>query len=114
MVGLARASGVSLDWLANGEGPMHSEDEHLGGEEIDRDMLRDVMAAIEMIIEDEQRPMEPTLKADLTLAMYDYYMDKEGEAWKPGDTAKIIRLFKDKTNTLGGINELPEGKKRRG
>lgn len=95
LIAIADATGVSIDWIATGDGPM-MRGEATGSvvactrPHLDTELLHLVVEAIEEGLRQVDRIMEPMAKADLVLAVYDLYTDME----QPVDKVKILKLIK--------------------
>lgn len=92
VVRLGKASGYSVAWLADGEGPMLLADLNpltpAGALDIAR--MRLAIEAVEEGLEAAKRTMAPAKKADLVLAVYDL-LDDATEASK-GKVLKLVKL----------------------
>lgn len=109
-VSLAKALGCTIDWLLTGEGPVYdpkrtkveyaSAGMLRAGEPIkkivakqaalDADLLETVIEVIEEALEDSDRELPPTKKAQLVVAIYDLYQDSK----KDVDKTSVLRLVK--------------------
>jgi len=100
LVGLARAAGVSLEWLATGEESLRnsvhesSASHSVSANEFDKilEKVENAVFIIESALEKRGASMSPEKKGKLTAMCVDYLYDLP-EDEKP-DTAKILRLVK--------------------
>ena len=92
LVLLARAGGVTIEWLATGEGPMKAEEGAPAPlpAKINVDLLRSCIGAVESYI--KLKGAEPSLeiKAGLTAALY-RYAEARGMA-EPEDMKEFLKL----------------------
>ncbi|KAA6184237.1 helix-turn-helix transcriptional regulator [Thiohalocapsa marina] len=82
---IARVAGVSLTWLATGEGAPDGVDNVL-----DTDLLRTVMAGVEEGLAAIQGRMPLEKKAELIAMLYE--MERQGESMPKEPLRKLIRL----------------------
>ncbi len=100
LVGLARAAGVSLEWLATGEEPLRNPvheppaDHQVSESEFDKilEKVENAVVIIESALKKRGASMSPEKKGKLAAMCVDYLYDLP-EDEKP-DTAKILRLVK--------------------
>lgn len=93
---IARGAGVSLEWLATGEGPMEADAARAGrsapstADTIDRERLQRSIETAAAILQRTGRAMEAAKQAEFILALYDFYA--QGDV---SDEAQdnIVRLF---------------------
>ncbi|MEX0758758.1 MAG: helix-turn-helix transcriptional regulator [Tistlia sp.] len=99
---LAKASGTSISWLAYGEGSMAAEpasikagtSEATAGRAMDLDLMRNCIIAVEELIEELAREVEPTEKADIILRVYEGEQDARATGGAGLSGAEIVRLFR--------------------
>lgn len=83
--------GVSIDWLATGRGAAGTQGvaEHAALYQGASALLRDVLIAVEKILEEHALPMAPEKKAEMILLLYDFSQAK-GKV----DDAAVGRLLR--------------------
>lgn len=91
---IARTAGVSLIWLATGEGEQTPQaGEMLFGTPTQRELMKLAIQDGEEILGVLKATLTPAQKADLVLALYDYYAlcKKEGADVKPDNVVSFIQ-----------------------
>lgn len=85
---------VNTDWLLFGRGPMRPEETittaSLAGGNIDKDVLTDVVMALEDMLQEKSKKLPPRAKAEVIYELYMLMIEEEAEARKPS----IMRLVK--------------------
>ena len=93
---IARTANVSPQWLLTGEGQRSPEaGELLLGTPAERDVLRLAIQDAEQILAVLKASPSPEEKADLVLAVFDFYSDALREGQQP-EGAEIIDFIKEK------------------
>lgn len=92
---MAEKSGVQLDWLIRGKGPMHEnqvQDVRADYETsaLDLELLQDVLEGVESSLEEAKRYLPPDKRAELVLNIYEIFRESGA---KP-DRERILRLVK--------------------
>lgn len=95
IIGVAKETGVSADWLLWGTGPKTTGKRDGAGLEpsaiqLNQLLLEACIEAVEEVLEDTGREMRPDKKAKLIAAIYDLYSDTEKTIDKP----RVLRLVK--------------------
>lgn len=89
LVAIAKAAGVSVHWLAVGEGSVT-----VTGEPMDRALMRECIVAVEELLVELGRQIEPARKAELIDLVYAAEQNERGKG-RPGlSGAEIIRLVR--------------------
>ena len=91
---IARTAGVSVHWLATGEGAQTpGVGEMLFGTPSDRDVMKLAIQDAEEILKVLEASLLAEAKADLMLALYDYYQasQKAGETVTPDNVINFIQ-----------------------
>ncbi|MDT8383035.1 MAG: helix-turn-helix domain-containing protein [Gammaproteobacteria bacterium] len=90
LVAIAKATDVSLVWLASGEGAMHPEDQSRVNEK-DLDVLEELIKEVEGWIQDAEVTIDPSKKAVLYRLLYEEAL--EGRRMpKKADVARYLKL----------------------
>lgn len=91
-VAMARVGGVSLSWLATGEGSPDqtpSAATGLGRPDIDLDALEDVMAQVLALLEKRRPDLSVKARARIVRLVYEFYIKQE----KPMDEASLNNII---------------------
>jgi transcriptional regulator with XRE-family HTH domain len=105
LVAIARAGGVSVDWLATGEGPKSLGEVHSvhafaestgsdpdGGYELQ--LMRQCIIDIEEILAEFGKQLEPQAKASVIIDLYGLQKDEKLRTGNSLAVAKVIQLVR--------------------
>lgn len=92
LVNMARAAGVSLEWLATGEGDPDQgagAPTGLGSADIDLDALEDVAVKVLGLLDQRRPDLSPRARARIVRLVYEFYIKQE----KPMDEASLNNVI---------------------
>lgn len=92
LVKVARAAGVSLEWLATGEGDPDQgaiAPTGLGAADIDLDALEDVAVKVLGLLDQRRPDLSPRARARIVRLVYEFYIKQE----KPMDEASLNNVI---------------------
>lgn len=92
LVKVARAAGVSLEWLATGEGDPDKgagEPVGLGEGDVDLDALEDVAVRVLTLLEQRRPDLSARARARIVRLVYEFYIRQE----KPMDEASLDNVI---------------------
>jgi DNA-binding phage protein len=98
LVAISRASGLAVQWLATGEGPMRQGAVTPGllpvqGVGWDATLMRECIREVEELLSEMEMEMEPAVKADFTMDLYARELEKRQRGQHLSAPEKI-RLLK--------------------
>lgn len=93
MAGLAKAAGVSLDWIATGQGHMMAGSGASSVPSISRDIMADVIEVVLRELDSQGKTLSPDKMSQLMLLIHDEILESEQTATGV-DRSKVIRLIK--------------------
>lgn len=110
LINISRASGVNLEWLATGEGPMRpgdaasslpfSSDKGLKGyPEVGAEDVLEVLGMVEALLLETGKKLSPEQKVEMVRLACEILMDQDREAWiaarkagKPIDGQELTKV----------------------
>lgn len=94
MAALARAAGVSLDWLVAGEGPMRPEGREPAAPPLDEALLELAVRLLEEWLAERRLVLRPEPKAKAIAALYEIGLEAqaEGRGLEQRQVDRILRL----------------------
>ncbi len=87
---IAQVGGVSLQWLATGEGNMHLSEVDDPPRGVDPKLLEECIATAEDVLHELERPLESVKKAQLITALYELQLESGNSL----ERATVLRLLK--------------------
>jgi transcriptional regulator with XRE-family HTH domain len=107
LIAIADAAGVSLQWLATGELPVHTMKRLAGFREdvgrygsadsapaLDADLMRNCIVAVEELLQEWDKPLPLDKKAELITLVYELELEERAKGKAGASGAEIVRLFK--------------------
>lgn len=94
LVAIARAGGVSVDWLATGEGPMRPEGREPAAPPLDEALLELAVRLLEEWLAERRLVLRPEPKAKAIAALYEIGLEAqaEGRGLEQRQVDRILRL----------------------
>lgn len=92
-VSYAFDAGLSLDWLATGNGTMMAEDVKTVLGKVDNDLLEAVIEVVEELLESVNKPVTAKQKTQLVLALYDLAGEREDRSIDRPTALRLVKLM---------------------